>query len=101
MKLLTAIKNYFEKIETEKLYEELANRKHDLRRENIIKTLNTMANYLVSDMFCETGLLYRADDPYIKSEVQRLFWEWKREGIINEFDNFNDETWAWLQEYAI
>lgn len=100
MRLLAAIKCFKNKIENEKLTEELENRKNELRRENIERTLNTMTNYLIADMLDRTGMLYRFNDPFIQTEVQRLFWEWKREGIINEFDDFTDETKSWIALYA-
>ena len=98
---LSAIKNLLVKIETSKLYEELDNRKDELRRENVVKTLNTMANYLVIDQLERTGILYRIDDKYIQTKAQHLFWEWKNEGIINEFDDFEDATKAWISVYSI
>ena len=51
-------------------------------------------------MLESTGLLYSSDDAYIQIEVQKLFWEWKREGIIDEFEDFTDETKAWILVYA-
>lgn len=100
MNLLTPIKSFFENIETKKIYEELANRKNDLRRENMIKTLHTLTNYLIADMLESTGLLYRPDDEYIQQKVQKLFFEWKDEGIIDEFDDFTDETKNWILTYS-
>lgn len=99
MNLLTVLRNYKTKIETKKLYQELANRKMELRHNNMLETLNIMSNYLVADQLERTGILYSPSDLYIQNEVQRLFFEWKREGIINEFETFNDETWNWIEAY--
>ena len=104
MKLLTAIKTKIQEIqnqiETKKLYEELENRINDLKNENIIRSINTIANYLVDDQLDRTGILYSPHDNYITTKAQSLFWEWRDEGIINEFENFNETTWSWIKEYA-
>lgn len=98
--LLEKIREFKTKLETKKIYEELENRRLDLMRENITRTLNTMTNYLIHNQLERTGILYRSDDAYIQTEVQRLFWEWKREGIIDEFDDFTDETKSWILAYT-
>ena len=96
----SAVKDYLNKKENEKLTEELELRKLDLRRQNVIKTIKTISNYLAFEMLENTGLLYRPDDDYIQAETQRLFWEWKKEGIINEFEDFTDETKNWIFIYS-
>lgn len=96
MKLLQMFKGYLNKLENEKLTEELENRKNDLRAQNLINTIDTISNYLVKDMLKQTGILYSPKDSYIQTEAQRLFFEWKREGIIDEFEDFNDTTKTWI-----
>jgi len=98
--LLEKIREFKNKIENEKLTQELANRKQELRQQNMINTLHTLANYLVADQLERTGILYSPSDKYIQTKVQQLFFEWKDEGIINEFEDFNDTTKTWIENYA-
>ena len=98
--LLEKIREFKNKIENEKLTQELANRKQELRQQNMINTLHTLANYLVADQLERTGILYSPADKYIQTKVQQLFFEWKDEGIINEFEDFNDTTKTWIENYA-
>lgn len=107
MKLLTAIKGFTKKInqiknkiENEKLTQEFDNELLNRKRHNIELTLFVLTNYVLIDMAQNTGLIYRRNDPFIVTEVQRLFWEWKKEGIINEFDDFEDTTKNWIMAYA-
>ena len=98
--LLEKIREFKNKIENEKLTQELANRKQELRQLNMINTLNTLANYLVADQLERTGILYSPADKYIQTKVQQLFFEWKDEGLINEFEDFSDTTKTWIENYA-
>lgn len=97
--LLEKIREFKNHIENEKLTQELENRKQELRQQNMINTLHTLANYLVADQLERTGILYSPADKYIQAKVQQLFFEWKDEGIINEFEDFNDTTKVWIENY--
>lgn len=100
MYLLTKIKEFREKIVAKnfsnRFYDELLERKIA----NMQNTMKTITNYLVQDQVERTGILYSPYDSFIQTEAQRLFWEWKDEGIINEFENFNEYTWNWIKVYA-
>ena len=63
-------------------------------------TLHILTNYLIFDMLESTGILYRPEDPFIQTKVQRMYFEWKNEGIIDEYDDFTDETKSWIIVYA-
>lgn len=82
------------------LTEELNNVIEARKTQNVGATLSVLANYLVQEQLKETGLLYRASDNYIQTKVQQLFWEWKNEGLINEFEDFEDTTKSWIVAYA-
>lgn len=98
--MFTKIKKFFAAQDSKKIYQEL-NREIAYRKSiNIIMTLDVLENYLISDMLERTGLLYQKTDNFIKSAAQTLFWEWKKEGIINEFEDFSDETKTWIMAYA-
>lgn len=98
--MFTKIKNYFALQDSKKIHQEL-NREIAYRRSiNMIMTLDTIENYLIDDILTTTGLLYRKSDEYIKTQAQTLFWEWKKEGIINEFEDFSDETKQWIMAYS-
>ena len=98
--MFTKIKNFFALQDSKMLHQEL-NRELAYRRSiNMIMTLDVKENYLINDMLERTGLLYRKTDNFIKSAAQTLFWEWKREGIINEFEDFTDETKSWIMAYS-
>lgn len=106
MKLLTAIKNISNKIdeiknklENEKLTNELYDAIIEKRKINLKCTLHILTNYLIFDQLERTGILYRPDDSYIQTKVQSLFWEWKNEGLINEFEDFEDTTKSWISVY--
>lgn len=98
--MLTKIKNKInEKIDeikcknlTDEFYAEMRERKSV----NMQTTLEAIANYLVREQERETGLLYSPYDKYIQHKTQELFWEWKDEGIINELEELNETTQAWI-----
>ena len=98
--MFTKIKNFFALQDSKMLHQEL-NRELAYRRSiNMIMTLDVIENYLIDDILTTTGLLYRKSDEYIKTQAQALFWEWKSEGIINEFEDFTDETKSWIMAYS-
>jgi len=99
--MLTKIKGFFNKLQNEKLTDEFNNEIRFRKQVNLICTLEMLKNYLVQDQLERTGLLYRKNDEYIELESQRLFWEWKQEGIINEFDDFEEATKSWISIYAL
>lgn len=100
MNLFARFREHQNKVENETLTNELYERINELRRINVEKTLNTMTNYLIFDQLQRTGILYRPNDNYIQVKVQHLFWEWKDEGIIDEFDDFTDTTKMWIKQFA-
>lgn len=91
---------FFNKNENEKLTQELENVIECKKAQNMEMTLYILTNYLVQDQLKNTGLLYRRTDRYIQTKVQQLYWEWKNEGLINEFEDFEDTTKSWIVEYA-
>ena len=100
MNLLTKIRELKNKFENKKLTKEFNNAIEFKKRQNMEMTLYVLTNYLVYDQLERTGILYRPEDNYIQTKVQRLFFEWKDEGIINEYETFNDYTWNWIKVYA-
>lgn len=98
--MLKKIKGFINKIRNEKLTDELMKEIKFRKQVNLIMTMETLKNYLIDEQLKKTGLLYSKYDEFIKIEAQRLFWEWKQEGIINEFDDFVDTTKNWIEVYA-
>lgn len=98
--MFTRIKNFFALQDSKKLWQELNHEIAYRRSINMIMTLDVIENYLIDDILKTTGLLYRKTDEYIKTRTQLLYWEWKREGIINEYEDFNDETKTWIMAYS-
>ena len=100
MFLLSKIRELKEKMDcknfSDRFYDELLERKIA----NMQNVMTTISNYLVKEQLAKTGLLYSPFDDYIRTKAQNLFWEWKNEGIINEFENFNEYTWNWIKVYA-
>lgn len=96
MTLLTKIKNKIEEIKCKNLTDEFFAELNERKSVNMQVTLEAIANYLVREQEKETGLLYSPYDKYIQTETQRLFWEWKREGIINQLEELNESTQAWI-----
>ena len=70
------------------------------RNSNMQKTLATLTNYILSDELRTTGLLQKKNDTRILAKVQHIFWEWKNEGLINDFNDFEDATKSWIMAYA-
>lgn len=100
MRLLEKVRDFKNKIECKNLTDKFFAELHFRKSVNIQVTLHTLANYLVADQLERTGILYSPYDKYIQTEAQRLFWEWKREGVINEFEDFNDTTKNWICKYV-
>ena len=98
--MFTLIKNYIERKQNERLAEDFKQAVKMKRYENMLVTMEVLKNYLSKDMLVRTGLLYSPDDTYIETKAQHLFWEWKNEGIIDEFDDFNETTKSWIMAYA-
>lgn len=98
--MFTMIRELKNKIECKNFTEQFFRELEERKSENMQITLNVLTNYLIADQLERTGILYSPYDGYIQTETQRLFWEWKREGIINEFENFNPETWTWIKAYS-
>lgn len=98
--MFKTIKNFFAKQDSKMLHQELKREIAYRRSINMIMTLDVIENYLIDDMLRITGLLYQKTDAYIKTKAQSLFWEWKNEGIINEFEDFSDETKTWIMAYS-
>ena len=94
--LLTKIKNAIEKIKCKDLTTAFFNELNFRKNVNMKTTLTLMADYLVKDQLERTGILYSPTDDYIQCQVQSLFWEWKKEGIINEFEELSEATKAWI-----
>lgn len=98
--MFTLIKNYIERKQNERLAEDLKQAIRMKRYENMQVTMIVLKNYLSRDMLVRTGLLYSPDDTYIETKAQSLFWEWKDEGLINEFDDFEETTKSWIMAFA-
>lgn len=98
--LIKLIKKALNKLDDARLANGLYNAIAYKKNVNMHVTLAVLTNYVVDEQLKETGLLYRKDDDYILSKVQHLFWEWKDEGIINEFNDFEDTTKNWIMAYA-
>lgn len=99
-KIKTKIKKFFEKLENSRLQEELTDRINEIKEVNLKCTFETLKNYLAEDMLQRTGLLYNPNDKYIQTRAQQIFWEWKREGIIDFLEDFVPATKAWIDVYA-
>lgn len=100
MKLLTKIKEFKDKIQCKNFTDDFFDELRERRKVNLKVTLHVMAKYLVDDQLKRTGILYSPYDNYIQIQVQSLFWEWKQEGIINELEDFSNETKSWIMQYA-
>ena len=98
--MLSAIKNFIERDKCRNLTDKFFDQLRERKLANMEATLRTITNFLVDDHLKRTGILYSPYDSFIQTEAQRLFWEWKREGIINEFENFDEFTWNWIKVYA-
>lgn len=98
--IINFVRNFTNKIENEKLTDELNHEIEFRRQVNMIMTMDVLRKYIRQDHLERTGLLYSINDPYILTQAQCLFWEWKNEGIINEFEDFEDATKQWIIEYA-
>jgi hypothetical protein len=98
--LITLIKKALNKLDDARLANDLYNAIAYKKNVNMHVTLAVLTNFIIDEQLKETGLLYRKDDDYILSKVQHLFWEWKNEGIINEFYDFEDTTKNWIMAYA-
>ena len=96
--MFTAIKNKIESIKCKNLTDEFFNELYKRKAINMQTTLEAIANYLVKEQEKETGLLYSPHDDFIVAETQHLFWEWKKEGIINQLEELNDITKSWIFE---
>jgi len=94
------IKEFLNKKQNERLTDDFKNAVNSIKTVNMEVTLTVLKNYLVQEQLARTGLLYSRDDNYIVSEAQNLFWEWKKEGIINEFEDFEETTKSWIMAFA-
>lgn len=98
--LIKLIKKALNKLDDKRLANDLYNAIAYKKNVNMHVTLAILTNFIIDEQLKETGLLYRKDDDYILAKVQHLFWEWKNEGIINEFNDFEDTTKNWIMAYA-
>lgn len=96
--LLEKIREFKNKIECKNLTDEFYAELKERKSVNMLVTLSAIAKYLVQEQFKETGLLYSPQDDFIQYQSQKLFLEWKKEGIINEFEDLNETTKSWLFE---
>lgn len=94
--LLEKIREFKEKIECKNLTDEFYAELKERKSVNMQVTLEAIAQYLVREQEKETGLLYSPYDDFIQCQVQSLFWEWKKEGIINQLEELNETTQAWI-----
>ena len=99
-KFIKLIKKAYNKLDDLRLKNDLYNAIAYKKNVNMHVTLAVLTNYVVDEQLKETGLLYCRDDDFIQEKVQYLFWEWKEEGIINEFNDFEDTTKNWILAYA-
>ena len=90
MNIIDFINEQKNKFENQMLTDEL---KHVIMQ----RTLGTLANYILKSELEETGLLLTKDD--LEYKTQKMFWEFKNEGIIDEWNNFNDVTREWILNY--
>ena len=67
---------------------------------NMTRTLAVLTNYIIDDLLKTTGLLYSKHNNYVLDKVQHLFWEWKAENLINDFNDFSEATKSWIMVYA-
>ena len=98
--LLTKIKEFLNKKQNERLTVDFNNAVAFKRAVNMEVTMTVLSNYLICDQLLRTGLLYQPSDKYIKLKAQSLFLEWKNEGLINEFEDFEDTTKSLIMAYA-
>ena len=98
--MFTKIKDFIAKQQGKRLASEFQNELHFRKNVNMQVTLAIMTNYLIDDQLKRTGLLYSPFDKYIQTKVQKLFWEWKDEGIINDMEDFTEATKSWIMAYA-
>lgn len=98
--MFTMIKDFIEKQKCKDLATEFQNELHFRKNVNMEVTLTVMTNYIIDDQLKRTGLLYSPYDKYIQTKVQKLFWEWKDEGIINDMEDFSETTKNWIMAYA-
>ena len=98
--MFTKIKTFINKKQNERLTDDLLNAIAFKKAVNIRVTMTVLSNYLAQDQLLRTGLLYEPNDKYIQFKAQKLFWEWKNEGLINEFEDFEDTTKSWIMQYA-
>ena len=94
------IKEFLNKKQNERLTDDFKNAVNSIKAVNIAVTLTVLKNYLVQEQLARTGLLYSRDDNYIVFKARKLFWEWKKEGIINEFEDFEETTKSWIMAFA-
>lgn len=98
--MFAKIKEFLNKKQNERLTDDFKNAVAFKRAVNMEVTMTVLSNYLICDQLIRTGLLYQPSDKYIKLKAQSLFWEWKNEGLINEFEDFEDTTKSWIMQYA-
>ena len=89
----------FSKLDDKTIAEDFKQAIRAKRKTNMRRTLAIIKNYLISEELRATGLLYSDKDDLILSKAQNLFWEWKKEKIINEFEDFEDATKNWIMAY--
>lgn len=90
----------FSKLDDKSIAEDLKNAITSKRYANMRSTLSVLTNYIISEELRSTGLLHRKNDDFILSKVQHLYWEWKKEKLINDFEDFEDTTKSWIIAYA-
>lgn len=90
MNIIDFVKHQQNKFENEMLTNEL---KHVCMQ----RTLSALANYVLKSELEETGLLLTQDD--LEFKTQKIFWEWKNEKLIDEYNMFNQTTSEWIYDY--
>lgn len=93
---ITNISNVSDSLIAEELQQTISFRKHL----NMKRTLSALTNYVIEDLLKTTGLLYSKNDSFVQNKVQHLFWEWKAEKLINDFNDFNETTKNWIMVYV-
>ncbi|MBQ2391395.1 MAG: hypothetical protein II306_06460 [Clostridia bacterium] len=99
-KMQNKVKEIFNRMENRRLTDDFNDAVRFKRSVNMEISLHILINYLIQDQLTRTGILYSGNDNYILAKAQHLFWEWKNEGIIDEFNDFNDATKNWITAYA-
>lgn len=76
------------------LSKELSQRALYFKRYNMYKTLYYLSKLVIQEGLDEHNYILPPD--LLNSKVQYLFWEWKKEGLIDCLDRFSPETENWI-----